>query len=484
MAKSKSDFSDVNQFLSNFESVAGGGALAEDYDVIEPSLWCHTGNYMFNACISGSLLKGTPSNKIVTIAGDPKTGKSFLVFNMMRELIDQGYFFWFFETENSPDRDRLEIQLGAERMKKVRIVQPEMVKQVTVAMIQMTDPLMKQYRENQRLKPENRKELPKIGVVIDSLTGLNSTKQYNDALEGKMTQDMGGVAKELKELFNMMATRSGKLDIPIICTAHIYEAQMQNFTQRTATGGKGVYFLSSVLVALRKKFDKDKETREKTGITVTAEIIESRYSQHVPITFRLKFNEGMNPYFGMERYFDWDICGIDRGKFADIVDLGYELYTKKKVDKSTFASKKFTYAEFKAAIAKGKVDALQSSINELIEMGYMVKDENDKYQMTDKYKKFTLKGDKPQKLEKQIGVVNRSSNNWIAKHLGRVVSPKELFSSVVITPELIKKMDVHARAEFEYGGQNSTEDGLGEAEDEAAINSSLSEFHDMGDNEE
>ena len=113
MAKQKSTSVDVNSFASINNFIAQfdeEGALGADYTEMDPSEFIHTGNYMFNAQISGSILKGCPNNKIVALPGDPKTGKTYLIMNMVANFQKAGYFAIIWETENAWSRDRMEKQ--------------------------------------------------------------------------------------------------------------------------------------------------------------------------------------------------------------------------------------------------------------------------------------------------------------------------------------------------------------------------------------
>ena len=271
-------FSEINQFIGNFDK---SGGLLSEHTTAEIREWVHTGSYVLNACISGSILKGVPSGRIITISGDPKTGKSFVLLSCMAQLQKKGYFCIYFDTENATSYDRF-IAQGVDPQG-VRVIVPETVADITVQLTQLTQSLLdtkKEYEQkNKKLSEDEKLEIPKVAVFIDSLSALNSSKQFSDALSGEMKQDMGTVAKEIKLLFNMITPRLGKLDIPMLCTAHEYEADQGYQRVRVTSGGKGITYMASVLVSLRKKFDRD-ENKQKMGVIVTAGINESRFSIH------------------------------------------------------------------------------------------------------------------------------------------------------------------------------------------------------------
>jgi RecA/RadA recombinase len=377
----KANFSDLNNYISQFDSE---GALLEDYSEIETFDWIHSGNYLFNAQISGSLLKGYPINRITTIAGDPKTGKSFLAFNAVESLQKMGYFVWIFETEHSPDKDRFKNQNIDPKM--VRFTQPETSKDIIIPLAQVSEGMRKTKREfiekNKDATPDEiRDALPKLAVVIDSISGLNSSKQVRDAVEeSKVVTDMGTIAREIKLLFNMMTVRLGKLGIPVICTAHVYEKDMGNFKEKTVSGGLGSVFLSSIVAALTKRpervdsYDADgKKTKIKTGIFVKSHVVESRYSTgEKDIELYISTRTGMQPYLGLHHFVNWELCGIDKGKFVDYIDLAGELLSKKMATKSDFVSgKKFKIKDLYDLISKAKQESFEQNLKEDIEDGIL-----------------------------------------------------------------------------------------------------------------
>lgn len=441
------DFGAVNEFMSQFGN-DDTASLVDDYEETEPTDWIHSGHYLFNAHISGSLLKGYPVGKVVTIPGDPKTGKSYLLMNGFREAQKKGYFIRLWETENAPDKNRF-IKQGVDP-KQIRISQPETVAQIIVEFTQLTETLLKMKKEG--------KELPKIAVAIDSLTVLNSQKQYDDALEGNIKADMGTVAKDIIQLFNMMTVRCGKLGILWLNTMHVYEKEVKGYQNRvkTPSGGTGPMYMSSVVPMLTKKYltELDSEGNyTRHGVMVTSTIFESRFSQHHNIDMYINFEKGMNEFLGLQDYVGWDICGIDRGKVTDFVDVAYEMFTKKMVTYDTIVGHVFNLTGLKKMLTESKFEFIRFSLDKMIEEGYIANNDGETFQFTKKIlKKFeevSLKKDGSDKVWKykyktgeiQIAVPNASSPNWAIKHLGRAVSTQELFTPEVFTLDVLKMID-------------------------------------------
>lgn len=358
-------FSEINQFIGNFDK---SGGLLSEHTTAEIREWVHTGSYVLNACISGSILKGVPSGRIITISGDPKTGKSFVLLSCMAQLQKKGYFCIYFDTENATSYDRF-IAQGVDPQG-VRVIVPETVADITVQLTQLTQSLLdtkKEYEQkNKKLSEDEKLEIPKVAVFIDSLSALNSSKQFSDALSGEMKQDMGTVAKEIKLLFNMITPRLGKLDIPMLCTAHEYEADQGYQRVRVTSGGKGITYMASVLVSLRKKFDRD-ENKQKMGVIVTAGINESRFSIHRPVEFYISFTKGLNAYMGLQEFVSWNICGIDRGRMVAYVDTASEISKKIGLEKS----KTYSTKEIERELAQAKKQTFYQSLSYDLYNGYI-----------------------------------------------------------------------------------------------------------------
>lgn len=465
--KGQKDFKNSMEFLSQFSKES---QILDDYKEIEPSYYIHSGNYLYNAHISGSLLKGFANNKIYTIAGDPKTGKSFIIYNAMREAQKLGTIIYFFETENAVDKDRL-VEQGID-IKMVIFEQPEIVDGVIIPAVRLTEHLLKEQKAGN--------EIPKIMFVIDSLTGLNAKKQYSDAIQGEAKQDMGTVAKDLKRMFSMLSVRCGKLGIPILCTTHVYEKDMGNFRRRTATGGQGALFMSSVIAMLKKTDDRDDE-RQRIGLIVTSEIVESRFSKPVNIQFYLDFKKGMNPYYGLNAHISWDACGICKGKMVDFVDLAGELLNKKILQKSSFITKKFTEAEIKKVLSKAKGETLKAYLMYHLDNG-LIESDGKSYNFTEKCKKlhYDTKDNFIPLEGKKIHFPNPSSTNWIAKHLNESFPTNKMFKDNVFTKEVLEALDKNVIIPmFQFEKENLSGEEIEEAETSAA--NSMDKFLNQDD---
>jgi RecA/RadA recombinase len=154
-------------------------------------------------------------------------------------------------------------------------------------------------------------ELPKVMIILDSAGNLATQKEIDDAKSGSDKADMTR-AKLLKSTFRILMTKLGIVKVPFLFTNHTYQTQ-DLFSRQVGGGGTGPEYAASIILFLGKA--KLKEGIEQTGIIVTAKPNKNRFAKPTPIKFHISFNKGMNPYIGLEEYISWDTCGIERGRF-------------------------------------------------------------------------------------------------------------------------------------------------------------------------
>ena len=338
-----------------------------------------TGSYILNACISGSLLKGVPAGRCTVLAGDPGTGKTFLAISVCRNAQKKGYTPIYLDSESAIDLDQVS-KLGADPNNFI-IKQVTTVSEVSTFIARTCKSILEMPEE----------ERPKVIFVLDSLGNLTSDKELNDTIDGNDKRDMTR-AQAVKALFRTNATALGKIQAPFIVNAHIYRTQ-DLFAKTVVSGGSGINFNASVTLLLStsklddKQSDKIAENKVgdfvKTGVVVTAKPEKSRFTIPQKVRFQIPFFKAPNPYVGLESYITWENSGIMRGK----------LITEKEYNKLSDLEK-----------------------NLCCEM----KDSEGK--LCYAYPKET-------------------SKSIVVKHLGCELPAVELFSSKVLTEEILKHLD-------------------------------------------
>lgn len=457
MAKSyikSNNFSDINDFLSQYDKE---GEILDEFTPMVIEEWIHTGSYIQNAHISGSLLKGMPSGRVWTIAGDPKTGKSFVLFNVMRHCQELGYIPILIETEASPDKDRfIKQKLDTAR---IRITQPDTAKDASNFLGPMLNDLANTKKLNDTIKdPSKKKVIPKLAIFIDSINGFMASTQLKSAVSGDMKTDMGTSSTEVGDLFKLLVKKCALLNIPVIATAHTTIERTMFGSKRKPKGGNAAIFYSSIVTMLDKKFDRDEDTKERQGILVNSYLFESRYATYKDISFYIPFQRGMNPYLGLLEYTGWKECGIAKGKWVDRVDVAYEFLYKKLITQDNIVGFEFDRNALTKNLSKAKLENIDSNLEKLIKEGFIESSGNAKWKFTKKIAKNFVDGSYI-KLEGKIQQLNPNSPKWVVRHLeGEILETNQLFTSRVFTDELLKELDDNViKPRFELSGGSEEE---------------------------
>lgn len=377
------DFAKMDAALSKIPGFELGSLIATN-TFSEVDEYIPTGNYLLNACISGSLFRGIPNSRSLGLSGDPETGKTFMCLNFAREAQKMGYDIIYCETEGAVDRATV-AKLGCDvnRLRYQPIKTVNQFKRFTVQVIEM----VREARE----AGQN----PKIMIFLDSLGMLTTEKDIRDAEEGKDASDMGIKAKQVRAMFRLITLDLTANKIPLICTNHTTVAGIGSYTgaYKESAGGDGPIFSLSTALMLSKKFDvDDKDKTKKNGIIITARPKKARSTVPTTVTIHVGFNSGMNPFVGLEEYVSWEACGIQKGK----------IYTEKEYAKEK-ASNGIPFDWDDVDTATGEV----------------------------------------KKTEKLV-FVPKETGRWCVKHLGTsLVSGSKLYNSSVFTQDVLRQLDTN-----------------------------------------
>jgi RecA/RadA recombinase len=303
MSNTKDLISAFSRFNENLEKATKKRVNLKGFsDITE---YIHTGNYLLNAQMSGSLRGGYPNARSLGIGGDSGTGKTFLCLNAIKNAQDIGYAVFYIDTEGALDKkDFVNFGINMDLLNYKRIGIISEVKFYVHDIIKMVE-------ENPGLK---------IMLVVDSLTHLETNKEVEDRAKGSNAQDMGLRAKELRQLFKSFTLDLSNLKIPLIFTSHTYSS-MDQYTPKAMSGGSGPLYSASVVMMLSKgalKAEDDVSTsggdaKEKTGVKVRSTTDKNRLAKPEKIEIHISFHKGMNPYVGLQDYIGWSECGVGRG---------------------------------------------------------------------------------------------------------------------------------------------------------------------------
>ncbi len=362
--------------------------------------YINSGCYILNACMTGSLFKGVPSGRVLTLAGDPGAGKSFLAVSICREAQKKGYTPIYMDSEGAIDREFVE-RLGCDASKFI-------IKQVTT--ITEVSTFMANLLQKVNEQPEDSR--PKMIFVLDSLGNLTSSKELTDTLEANQKRDMTK-QQEVKALFRTNATALARAQAPMIVCSHTYDT-MDLFSKKVVSGGSGIKYNSSLTLMLSTAKLDDKESDKiaekkvgeftKTGVIVTAKPEKSRFTIPQKVKFQIPFFKAPNPYVGLEAYLTWENSGIMEGI----------LLTQKEYDKLSDKDKETV-------------------------------------------KTFTFNGETKYAFPK-IGATQKS-RKIVVEHLGEELPITDLWTSKVLTDEVLHKLDdAVIKPLFELPSQDSFND--------------------------
>lgn len=317
---------DLNKFMnksSKYGGLVSEGAVSEITDYIS------TGNYMLNACLTGSIFKGIPNNRSTCLSGVSGVGKTYLALNICREAQKKGYFIIYYDSENAVDKEQFE-NFGVD-IRKVRYEPVQSIQEFRSNLTSTLDYLIEE--------KDKGSDVPKLLIILDSAGNLATQKEIEDAKTGSEKADFSK-AKIMRSVFRIALTKLGILNSTFVFTNHIYEG-MSMFPTTIQSGGKGIVYGASLILNMNKGKLKE-EGNNQTGVRVYAEPQKNRFCVPTKIEFNISFVRGMNPYIGLENYVSWENCGIERGKFI----------TPKEFDKLPEKDKE-KYAKYKVIDSEG-----------------------------------------------------------------------------------------------------------------------------------
>ncbi len=345
----KSSFTELNDMLSKFSP---DGAIIDESIYAKIDEWIPTGSYILNAALSGSLFGGMPNRRSLMFAGEEGTGKTYLACSIVRNAQAMGYFPIYYDSEGSIDIDFVK-RLGIDTSK-FRIENVGTVEEFTTLAAKLNETISEIRASG--------KTPPKIMVVLDSLGSLSSTKEKNDALSGSDKRDMTK-QQAIRKTFRVIGNDFAKNGIPFIVCNHVYAAIGSYIPGNVVSGGGGGKYSPSIMMMLTKSklVDKDSEDHVKKhgieatriGIVVTLTPIKQRFAKPIKVQVHIPFYKKPNPFVGLEKFVNWETCGVVRGN----------MLTEKEYKKMAPADQKkcfeFTSAEGNTVYAQPRDTARQ-----------------------------------------------------------------------------------------------------------------------------
>jgi RecA/RadA recombinase len=396
LSKPNVTFSELNDALSK---ISPTGAIIEDSIYAKIDEWIPTGSYILNAAMSGSLFGGMPNRRSLLFAGSEGSGKTFLTLSIVRNAQAMGYFPIYYDSEGSIDIDFVK-RLGIDTSK-FRIENISTVEEFATLTAKLNETI-----EDIR-KAE--KTPPKVMVILDSLGNLSSIKEKADTTSGSDKRDMTK-QQAIRRTFRVIANDFAKNGIPFVLTGHVYAKIGSYIPGDEISGGGGGKYSASIIFVLTKSKLTDKDSEEhvkkigletaKVGIVVTVHPYKQRFARPIKVQIHIPFYKKPNPYVGLEKFVNWETCGVVRGK----------THNQKEYEKLKDSEKKSCF-NFE---------------------GWSMVEEADKSGNTVLVKKPNGK----------IWVEPRDTSKYlVCKHLGGEISLAELYTDKVFTDEVLHKLD-------------------------------------------
>lgn len=259
--------------------------IVEDGILSDVDAYTSTGSYMLNALLSGSIYGGIPNKKITVFAGETTVGKTYLCLSIVKNFLeqDENSVCIYMESEGA-----LTHEMFTERnidVSRVLVVPVQTVQDFRKTSLQILDDYIKEINPNKML------------LILDSLGNLSTTKEMEDSLAGKETQDMTR-SRLIKSAFRTITLKLAVANVPMIVTNHVYDEQGM-FPKKIMSGGSGIHYNAAVTVFLSKRKEKD-STGEVVGNVLTAKVIKSRLTkENTSGELFLSYTKGLNPYYGL-----------------------------------------------------------------------------------------------------------------------------------------------------------------------------------------
>lgn len=295
MAKKKeeevmNDFSFFKKEIKTLDRYVDAGVSEEDYGCFD------SGSYALNALLSGDIYEGFNRNKLVMTAGEKGSGKSFIgKYHFGKQLIDEGYFLFYYDSENETSESKLEEEFGYPR---------EQFSLIRVGTVEdLTESVDSVLRGLEADKGNSFKNKRKCAIIVDSQGQLTTRKTMSDVAAQKDKADLTA-PKLLKRFYKLVTVRLGRLGIPMYITNHIYIDPGEMFGDpKKVAGGEGAKYSCSTILAMSKTYEKEDGAKEVKGVVLKAGLIKSRTCREkwsVPIY--LDYTTGINRYYGLHTF--------------------------------------------------------------------------------------------------------------------------------------------------------------------------------------
>lgn len=279
----------TKSFFAEFVAEQDDDALSLADDGVASSEftgYTSTGCLALNGLISADINNGFPNNKILALAGETSTGKTYIALGIVKNFLDSnpnaGVI--YFDTESAVTKEMMAGR-GID-VKRVIISEPSTIEEFRHKAVKYIDSL------------SEKKDRPDFLFILDSLGMLSSTKEITDVTEGTEKRDMTK-PQLLRGAFRVLRLKLAKAKIPMIVTNHLYQVVGSYVPTQELAGGGGLKYSSDYILFLSKKKDRNSD-KEIVGNILKVKVVKSRLSrENKEVELRLSYDTGLDPYYGL-----------------------------------------------------------------------------------------------------------------------------------------------------------------------------------------
>ena len=309
--KKKNDFAVVSTFDKFDESDSNVEWIKSDF-------------YDLNRSLSGNLFRFMPANKALCLFGPEQTGKSLILYNIIKNVQKQGYTPIIFDTENAFTKEIFDLH-GIDKTNGI-VIKVFTIENLTLKYHKMIDFIREE-------DPDG-----KYAFFLDSLGNVFSDKFIKDIGKGELKLDQGLMAKAIKAFMKMVMAYTTMYNYPFVFTNHLVgnPNKENKYVKDKPFGGYSVRYLCHQMVSLSISQDKDSSKTVK-GMEIKAVTTKNRVVPPFQIShIKLSFEKGLEcPYYGLLDIMEAAGIAEKNGKkweFKHIPDKKYftkEVYGKK-----------------------------------------------------------------------------------------------------------------------------------------------------------
>lgn len=285
----------------------------------DPKIWLDTGNYALNRLISGDYRNGVPLGKVTMFAGESGSGKSLMAANVMRaaQKRDDEPFILLLDSEGAGDMQWYR-NAGVDPEKNFLRAPVFTVGDCTAVVASFVKEVVSEQPERPFL------------IVMDSLGMLETDSGQENFMKGEAKGDQGQLAKQLKRFVKNCVYLIEQKNVGFLMTNHTYDSQDMFNPDQKVSGGNGIVYASSIVIATRKAKLKevagDKEYDATStgvhGIKINAMVYKSRFAKPFEkTTVEVPWTGGVDKYSGLLDLFEADGTITKTGNKLQYIDL-------------------------------------------------------------------------------------------------------------------------------------------------------------------